>query len=122
MPEPLARYRLTQYSASAEQSSNQRKMSTKIREMAIKRRGVRLSFADRAKYTAHRFLSILFAMSPQMHWGMHQMLLGDLAKGRGLLAKAAKHGLKEKLVASVALAAPDGVLKVLRKIAWKGSS
>ena len=116
LDEPLAFHRISFESQSYE---NRRRLIAGARAakaQARARRGKRIPASIGAMALLRSVLAPILFRSPYIHWGVHQLVLGDAEHGRTLLRKAASPGNHGQVLARVILAIPAPMFRGIGRL------
>lgn len=116
LPMVLVDYRIGSESISVRRRRTQRKYTRKAQRNALERRGRTREPREAFASAVHQLVLGIVLFDPRVHWGVHQMLCGDPAKGRRLIRLARGSGWRAYLTSTLLLAVPDGAYKAVARL------
>jgi glycosyltransferase involved in cell wall biosynthesis len=116
LSEPLVDHRIGIGSVTVRKRRTQRACTQAARQNAYRRRAKTPRLRDRTEIILHRVYSFIVLFDPQVHWGLHQLCLGNAAAGRSLLRRARSGSLRSFVTASLSLLIPNAVYRVVARI------
>ena len=118
LPEALVDYRIGGGAVSVRSRKIQMVCTARARDEAYRRRDIDRTMSDSSVAFMHGLFLSCTLFNPSIHWGVHQLLLGDPVHGRRLLRNACKEDLRSGVAARLFMMIPNAAYRTMARI-WK---